>query len=80
MSGSATYRRWRASRVWLRDPARALKLLQPDIDAGDRGDPESLSLASWLLLTYARDEEGAERAARQSLASAARSAPSSSRA
>jgi tetratricopeptide (TPR) repeat protein len=57
--------------VWLRDPARALKLLQPDIDGGERGDPESLSLAAWLLLTYARDEEGAERAARQALATAA---------
>jgi tetratricopeptide (TPR) repeat protein len=70
VSGSAPYRRWRARRIWLRDPARALKLLRPDVDAGERGDPESLSLASWLLLTYSRDEAAAERAARQALASA----------
>jgi tetratricopeptide (TPR) repeat protein len=69
--GSGTYRRWRARRIWLRDPARALKLLQPDIDAGGRGDPESLSLASWLLLTYSRDEAAAERVARLALENAA---------
>ena len=67
VSGAATYRRWRARRVWLRDPARALKLLAPDIRAGADGDPEALSLASWLLLTFSRDEPGAEQAARTAL-------------
>ncbi|HVE68445.1 MAG TPA: hypothetical protein VNB64_07685 [Solirubrobacteraceae bacterium] len=57
------YARWRAKRVWLRDPARALRLLG---DGG--GDAEALSVRAWLALTFERDEAGAERAARAALA------------
>lgn len=70
MEGAATFRRWRAQRVWLRDPARALRLLGPDAAADDAGDPEALSLYAWLALTYRRDEAEAERAARLALRSA----------
>jgi tetratricopeptide (TPR) repeat protein len=54
---------WRAQRVWLRDPARALRLLRGRHGLG--GEP--LALLAWLELTYERDEEGAERAARAAL-------------
>lgn len=67
MEGAATYRRWRAQRVWLRSPARALALLAPDAAAGEAGEPEALSLYAWLALTYRRDEAEAERAARLAL-------------
>jgi len=55
--------RWRAKRVWLRDPARAVALL------GDApgGDGEALGVRAWLALTFERDEAGAERAARAAL-------------
>lgn len=56
------YARWRARRVWLRDPARALRLLG---DGG--GDARVLSVRAWLALTFERDEAGAERAARAAL-------------
>src|SRR5437763_4430070 len=57
--------RWRARRVWLRDPARALALLNGDPDSLDA---ESASIRAWLLLTYRRDAAGAEAAARAALA------------
>ena len=57
-------RLWRGRRTWLRDPERALKLL--DHDPG-RLDAESQSILSWLYLTYARDADHAERAARAAL-------------
>lgn len=56
---------WRGRRVWLRDPARALRLLGDD---PGRLDAESASIRAWLLLTYARDPERAEEAARAALA------------
>src|SRR6267378_2753809 len=56
---------WRGRRVWLRDPARALRLLGDD---PTRLDAESASIRAWLLLTYARDPERAEEAARAALA------------
>jgi tetratricopeptide (TPR) repeat protein len=58
---------WRGRRTWLRDPAGALKLLGSD---PARLDAESLSIAAWLYLTYARDVARAERAARAALAKA----------
>jgi tetratricopeptide (TPR) repeat protein len=58
------YARWRAKRVWLRDPARAVALLSD----GGEGDAEALSVRAWLALTFERDEAGAERAARAALA------------
>lgn len=67
MKGAATYRRWRAQRVWLRAPARALALLAPDAGAGEDGDPDALSLYAWLALTFQREEAEAERAARLAL-------------
>ncbi|MDX6642091.1 MAG: Tetratricopeptide repeat, partial [Solirubrobacteraceae bacterium] len=57
------YKTWRAQRVWLRDPARALRLLRGR--SALRGGP--LALLAWLELTYARDEERAEHAARSAL-------------
>jgi tetratricopeptide (TPR) repeat protein len=57
------YARWRAKRVWLRDPARVVALL-----GSGGGDGEALSVRAWLALTYERDEAGAERAARAALA------------
>ena len=56
---------WRGRRVWLRDPARALRLLGDD---PDRLDAESASIRAWLLLTYTRDADRAEEAARSALA------------
>jgi tetratricopeptide (TPR) repeat protein len=51
--------------VWLRDPARAVVLL----DGAGRGrDGEARAVRAWLALTYERDEAGAERVARQALA------------
>ncbi len=67
MTAAATYRRWRARRVWLRAPARARGWLAREVSAGERGDPESLSLYSWLALTFDRDEPEAERTARLAL-------------
>ncbi len=63
MTGPGPYARWRAKRVWLRDPARAVGLLE----RAD-GDAEALSVRAWLALTYERDEAGAEQAARAALA------------
>ena len=57
-------RLWRGRRTWLRDPERALKLLEHD---PGRLDAESQSILSWLYLTYARDAERAGRAARAAL-------------
>jgi tetratricopeptide (TPR) repeat protein len=57
--------RWRGRRVWLRDPARALRLFDGD---PDRLDAESASIRAWLLLTYAREPAGAETAARAAVA------------
>jgi len=51
--------------VWLRDPARALRLFD---GAPDRLDAESASIRAWLLLTYAREPARAEAAARAALA------------
>ncbi|HEV7363244.1 MAG TPA: tetratricopeptide repeat protein [Solirubrobacteraceae bacterium] len=59
------FRHWRGRRVWLRDPARALRLLGDD---RNRLDAASASIRAWLLLTYARDPERAEEAARAALA------------
>ena len=56
---------WRGRRIWLRDPARALRLLGDD-PAGL--DAESASIRAWLLLTYARDPDHAEDAAHRALA------------
>ncbi|HEV7461585.1 MAG TPA: hypothetical protein VGN78_13695 [Solirubrobacteraceae bacterium] len=56
---------WRGRRVWLRDPARALRLFG---DHPERLDAESASIRAWLLLTYTRDLELAEAAARAALA------------
>jgi tetratricopeptide (TPR) repeat protein len=61
----APYARWRAKRVWLRDPARAVRLL--DGVAPARLDGEALAVRAWLALTFERDEAGAERAARAAL-------------
>ncbi len=63
------YKRWRAGRVWLRDPERALSLLRPSVD-GERANPKAASLAAWLTLTSERDVEAAERYARAALADA----------
>jgi tetratricopeptide (TPR) repeat protein len=52
--------------VWLRDPARAVALL--DRGGGARDDGEALGVRAWLALTFERDEAGAERAARAALA------------
>lgn len=55
---------WRAGRVWLRDPGRALALY------GERTEGLSgpqLGLRSWLALIYERDEATAERLARAAL-------------
>ena len=60
------YARWRAKRIWLRDPARAVALL--DGGGGSVGDGEALAVRAWLALTYERDEALAERKARASLA------------
>ena len=59
------YARWRAKRIWLRDPAQAVALL--DGGGGSVGDGEALSVRAWLALTYERDEAGAERFARRAL-------------
>ena len=61
------YNRWRAGRIWLRDPERALSLLRPGVD-GERASPEASSLAAWLTLTSERDVAAAERYARAALA------------
>jgi tetratricopeptide (TPR) repeat protein len=60
------YARWRAKRIWLRDPARAVALL--DGGGGSVGDGEALAVRAWLALTYERDDAVAERKARASLA------------
>ena len=60
------YARWRAKRIWLRDPARAVALL--DGGGGSVGDGEALAVRAWLALTYERDEAVAERKARAALA------------
>ncbi|MDQ6749269.1 MAG: hypothetical protein M3Z33_00720 [Actinomycetota bacterium] len=65
MSLLRRHRFWRARRVWLRDPARALKLLgdrEADLDGG------SLALLAWLALTFQANQERAERVARLALA------------
>jgi tetratricopeptide (TPR) repeat protein len=59
------YGRWRAKRVWLRDPARAVSLLDR---GGAGGDSEALAVRAWLALTYERDDAAAERHARAALA------------
>lgn len=56
--------RWRATRIWLRDPRRALARLS--------GPPEGLdgpqlALRSWLALTFERDPAAAEELARCAL-------------
>jgi tetratricopeptide (TPR) repeat protein len=61
----APYARWRAKRVWLRDPARAVRLL--DGVGSARLDGEALGVRAWLALTVERDDAGAERAARAAL-------------
>lgn len=55
--------RVRAADIWLRQPNRALSLL----DGHDHDDAASRSLLSWLLLVYERDEKEAEKAARAAL-------------
>jgi tetratricopeptide (TPR) repeat protein len=65
MSLLRRYRLWRARRVWLRDPARALELLG---DGEASMDGESLALLAWLELTCRRDEADAARLAALALA------------
>jgi len=60
-----SYRLWRARRVWLRDPARALRLLDDDEAAMDG---QSLALVAWLALRFQGNEKRAERVARLALA------------
>ena len=55
--------RWRASRIWLRDPRRAVSRLAHGADL----DGSELSLRAWLALTYERDPVTAERLARAAL-------------
>jgi tetratricopeptide (TPR) repeat protein len=58
--------RWRAGRIWLRDPRRALARLGPP--SQDRGlDAAALGLRAWLALTHERDAPTAERLARSAL-------------
>ena len=59
------YKLWRAQRVWLRDPARALRLLRGE---ERKLDGDALALLAWLELTYKRDETRAAAAARAALA------------
>ena len=62
----APYARWRAKRVWLRDPARAVALLG---GVGESElDGEALGVRAWLALTFQSDEARAEEAARAALA------------
>lgn len=71
MSTASPIRRlasWRATRLWLRDPARAGRLLDASGAHGAAGDGAALALRAWLALTDARDEGAAERAARAALA------------
>lgn len=57
---------WRASRIWLRRPHRALALLGPP--AAHAGlDCDRLGLRAWLTLTCERDAAEAERLAREAL-------------
>lgn len=65
MAAFAPYARWRAKRVWLRDPARAIALLDGIPDRAMDG--EALGVRAWLALTFERDETGAELAARLAL-------------
>ncbi len=58
--------RWRATRIWLRHPRRAVALLGPASQAGDLDGPQ-LALRAWLALTYERDAATAERLARAAL-------------
>lgn len=57
--------RWRASRIWLRDPRRALARL--DRAGPGRLDGSRLALRAWLALTYERDPSAAEQLARAAL-------------
>lgn len=60
------FARWRASRIWLRDPQGALARLGPP--GQDRGlDAGQLGLRAWLALTHERDPAAAERLARAAL-------------
>ena len=43
---------WRATRIWLRDPRRALARLA---GSAERLDGPRLALRAWLALTYQRD-------------------------
>lgn len=58
--------RWRARRIWLRSPGRALARLARPGDGG-RVNAADLGLRAWLELTYAGDAEVAERLARAAL-------------
>jgi tetratricopeptide (TPR) repeat protein len=64
--GPGPYARWRAKRVWLRDPARAVALL--DRGGGAERDGAALGVRAWLALTFDRDDARAETAARAALA------------
>ena len=48
--------RWRASRIWLRSPGRALARLGAADDAA-RLNATDLGLRAWLALTHERDAE-----------------------
>ena len=65
MAAFAPYARWRAKRVWLRDPARAIALLDGIPDRAMDG--EALGVRAWLALTFERDETAAELTARMGL-------------
>jgi tetratricopeptide (TPR) repeat protein len=58
--------RWRAGRIWLRSPGRALARLGPATDGGGLNATD-LGLRAWLALTHERDAEAAERLARTAL-------------
>jgi tetratricopeptide (TPR) repeat protein len=58
--------RWRARRIWLRSPGRALARLGAADDAGGLNATD-LGLRAWLALTHERDAELAERLARAAL-------------
>jgi tetratricopeptide (TPR) repeat protein len=61
---AARLARWRAMRIWLRDPRGALaRLAGPP----ERLDGPQLALRAWLALTYERDPARAEELARSAL-------------
>jgi tetratricopeptide (TPR) repeat protein len=60
----ARFARWRATRIWLRDPRRALARLAGPAEGLDG---PHLALRAWLALTHERDAAKAEELARAAL-------------